>query len=113
MTIRPYASNLLNMFDGMILQLMIVVSMLPLVDNLDHDLLLSFIFILVLLPLLTFLMMEIYLYKRAIKHVAITFMSWLPPKPDTTNDNNEIPMRDFVDSVIDDSCRENAYICEM
>ena len=113
MTIRPYASNLLNMFDGMILQLMIVVSMLPLVDNFDHDLLLSFTFILVLLPLLTFLMMEIYLYKREIKHLARTFMSWLPPKLDTTNDNNEIPMRDFFDSVIDDSCRENAYICEM
>ena len=112
-TIRPYESNLLNMFDGMILQLMIVVSMLPLVDKYDQDMLLSFTFILVLLPLLTFLMMEIYLYKRAIKHLARTFMSWLLPKPDTTNDNNEIPMRDIVDSVIDDSCRENAYICEM
>ena len=110
MTIRPYTSNLLNMFDGMILQLMIVVSMLPLVDNFEQDLLLSFIFITILFPLGAFLMMEIYLYKGTIKKVTRTC---IPPKPDTTIDNNEIPMRDFVDSVIDDSCRSNAYICEM
>ncbi|XP_065892258.1 uncharacterized protein [Dysidea avara] len=110
MTIRPYTSNLLNMFDGMILQLMIVVSMLPLVDNFDQDLLLSFIFITILFPLGAFLMMEIYLYKGTIKKVTRTC---IPPKPDTTIDNNEIPMRDFVDSVIDDSSRRNAYICEI
>ena len=38
----------------------------------------------------------------------------MPTKLDTTNDNaNEIPMGDFVDSVIDDNSRRNAYICEM
>ena len=109
-TIRPYASNLLNMFDGMILHLIIVVSMIPLVDNFDQDLLLSFIFITILLPLGAFLMMEIYLYKETIKKVTTTCM---PPKPDTATDNNEIPMRDFVDSVVDDTSRRNAYICEM
>ncbi|XP_065892265.1 uncharacterized protein [Dysidea avara] len=57
-----------------------------------------------------FLMMEIYLYKGTIKKVTRTC---IPPKPDTTIDNNEIPMRDFVDSVIDDSSRRNAYICEI
>ena len=108
--IRPYTSNLLNMFDGMILQLMIVVSMLPLVDNFDQDLLLIFVFIIVLLPIGAFLMMEIYLYKGTIKKVAKTCIQ---PKPDTTNDNNEVPMKDFVDNVIDDSSRRNAYICEM
>jgi len=95
----------------MILHMMIVISMLPLVDTFDQDLLLSFIIILVLLPLGAFLMMEIYLYKSKIKEVARNCM---PTKPDTANDNaNEIPMGDFVDSVIDDNSRRNAYICEM
>jgi len=110
MTLRPYASNLLNIFDGLILQLMIVVSMLPLVDNINQDLLVSFILILILLPIGAFLMMEIYMYKRKIKEVVRNCIS---PKPDTNNDNNETPVNDFIDSVIDDTSRNNATVCAM
>ncbi|XP_065890261.1 uncharacterized protein [Dysidea avara] len=111
MTIRPYGSNILNVFDGFVLHLMIVVSMVPLIDSYDPDLLLSFIFVVVILPLIPFLIIEIYLYKRTIKKIT---KYCVPPKPDTTNDNNEIPMREeFVDSVIDDSRRVNATICEI
>ena len=109
-TLRPYGSNILNVIDGFMLQLMIVVSMVPLIDSYDPDLLLSFVFVLVILPLIPFLIMEIYLYKKTIKKIT---KYCVPPKPDTTNDNNEVPMRDFVDSVIDDSRRVNATICEM
>jgi len=111
-TITPYSSSLLNVFDGLILQLMIVVPMLPLVDSFNHDLLLSFTFIVILLPIGAFLIMEIYYYKRKIKDVAKNF---IPTKPETTNVNNEIVMRglNFVESVIDDDSRKNTYCCEM
>ena len=36
-TLKPYARRILNMFDGLILQLLIVVSMIPLVDSFDPD----------------------------------------------------------------------------
>jgi len=111
LTVRPYGSNILNVFDGFVLHLIIVVSMVPLIDSYDPDLLLSFMFLLVnILPLILFLLMEIYLYKKTIKKI-IKYCSL--PKPDTTNENNEVPMRDFIDSVIDDSSRVNATICEM
>ena len=109
-TLRPYSSTILNMFDGLILQLLILVSVIPLIESFDPDLLLAFTIILVILPLVAFVMMEIYLYKNKIKKIT---EHCIPPKPGTTNDNNEIPMRDFVDSVIDDTRRRNAYICEM
>jgi len=54
MTLKPYASRLLNMFDGLILQLMIIVSMLPLVDSISQDLLLLIIFMLISLPVALF-----------------------------------------------------------
>ena len=54
--------------------------------------------------------MELYLYTKSIKKIAA---SCVPPKPDTTNGNNEVPIRDFVDSVIDDSRRVNATVCTM
>jgi len=108
-TLKPYASSLLNIFDGFILQLMIIVSMLPLVNSFNLDLLVSFIIISILLPIGAFVMMEIYLYKTKIKDIA---KSCIPPKPDTTNENNEMPMRDFADSVIEDNSRRNAIIFE-
>ena len=109
MTIRPYGSSILNLFDGFVLQLMIVVSMVPLViiDSFGHDVLITFVVILVILPLIAFTVMEIYLYRNAIKKV-ITYS--VKPKPDT---ETEIPMRDYIDSIIDDSRRTNATICEM
>jgi len=110
MTIRPYGSNILNLFDGLVLQMMILVSMVPLIDSYDHYLLLTFMVTLIMLPVMAFLIMEIYLYKKSIKKIA-TYC--VPPKPETTNDNNEAPMRHFVDSVIDDSRRVNATICTM
>ena len=109
-SLKPYASKILNLFDGLVLQLMVVVSMIPLVDTSDPDLLLAFTIILVILPLVAFLMMEIYLYKSKIKQIT---EHCIPPKPDNINDNNQIPMRDFVDSVIDDNSRRNAYVCDM
>ncbi|XP_065895657.1 uncharacterized protein [Dysidea avara] len=109
-TIKPYESNILNVFDGFVLQLMIVVSMVPLIDSYDHDLLLSFILALVILPLLPFLIMEIYLYKQTI--IKITKYC-LPPRPDTINDNNEVPMRDFTGHDSDDIRRVNTTTCEI
>ena len=110
MSVRPYESSNLNLFDGFVLHLMIVISVVPLIDTYNKDVLVAFMVILVMLPLTAFLIMEIYLSKRRIKKIA-TYC--VPPKPDTTNDSNEVPMRDFVDSVIDDSRRVNATICTM
>jgi len=90
--------------------MMIVISMVPLIDTYNPDLLLSFVFVLVIPPLILLLLMEINLYKKAIKKIT---KYCIPPKPETTNDNNEVPMGDFVDSVIDDNSRVNATICEM
>ena len=109
-TLRPYQSIILNLFDGFVLHLIVVVSMIPLINSYDRGLLLALTLVLVMLPLLAFLMVEIYLYKSAIRKIT---NYCVPPKPDPTNDNNKVPMRDFVDSVIDDSTRVNATVCEM
>jgi len=81
--------------------------MVPLIDSYDPKLLLSFMFALVMLSLMPFLLMEIFLYRRKIKNIT-KYCS--PLKTDTTNDNNKVSMKEFVDSVIDDSRRVNATI---
>ena len=49
MTVRPYGSSILNLFDGFVLHLMIVVLMIPLIDSYDHGLLLTIMLILMLM----------------------------------------------------------------
>ncbi|XP_065895736.1 uncharacterized protein [Dysidea avara] len=111
LTLRPCRSNILNLFDGFVLYIMILVSLMSLIDSYDPDLLLSFMFALVILPLIPFLIMEIYLYKNTIKKIT---EYCVPPKPDTTNDNNNVPMRhlDSIDSKIDDSRRVEVTLCK-
>jgi len=72
---------------------MIVVSVVLLIDSFNYDLLLKFMFSLVMLPLIVLLIMEIYLHKNKIKKI-VTYR--VPPKPDTTNSNNDVPIRDSI-----------------
>jgi len=70
---------------------MIVVSMVPLIDAYNKDVLVAFMVILVILPLIAFLFMEIHLSSKRIKKINTCCV---PPKPDTTTDSIEVPMRD-------------------
>ena len=89
---------------------MVVVSMIPLIDSFDPHLLLVFTFIIVLLPLAAFGIMEIFIYRKLIKKIT---MYCKLPRPDSNDDSNEMCMTEFVDSVVDDSRRMNATISEM
>ena len=68
--IKPYVSNILNIFDGFVLQIMILVSLVPLIDSYDQNLLLSIAVILIALPLIAFAVMELFIHKNGIKEIS-------------------------------------------
>ena len=70
LNVRPYASNTLNIFDGFLLQIMILVSMAPLVDIYDENLFLSLAFISITLPLIVFVVMELFIHRKVIKKIS-------------------------------------------
>ena len=49
---RPYADNILNIFDGAILQLIVLVTAIPLFGTFDSSLVRGTLFVLVILPLM-------------------------------------------------------------
>ena len=106
--LRPYANNILNIFDGIILQLMMLVTVISLVENFHPDLLLAVIITLLVLPLITFTAMELITHKEKLK----SFVTYFKPKPVTSSMGNDIPMID-IGIIVDDRMRENATICEM
>ena len=106
--LKPYANDILNIFDGIILQFMVLVTVVPLVESFHPDLLLTVIIALVILPLITFAVMELIIYKEKVKN----FVTYCKPNPVSTSKDNDIPIR-YIGIIVDDRMRENATICEM
>ena len=107
--IKPYKRRILNILDGMVLQIMIFVSVASFIDSYSTGVLLMAIILLITLPLIIFVAMELIIYKENIRKI----ISYCKPKPVTTHDNNELsPMID-IGLVIDDSMKKNATIVDM
>jgi len=106
LTLKPYSSKILNIFDGIVLQLMSLVPTIPLMDRFNDNLLLTLSFVLVALPLMAFGIVELLIYRESIKKITTCFKA----KPVTSNETNEVPMNEVV---IDDNMRKNATIVDM
>ena len=52
--VKPYSHEVLNKLDGIVLQLIIFTTVLPLFDDFDSPLVITITFLLVILPLLNF-----------------------------------------------------------
>ena len=116
LTVKPYNSELLNKFDGVILHFIIFISALPLLDDFDSPLVIIISFVLVILPLIILFAVTLFLHKDNLKKFAAHFSS-RSRTPNNDNDadiSNETPMREFH-LIIDDNARQKAKvtICDM
>ena len=123
-SLRPYSSSLLNVFDGVILHFLVLVSVSPLVesfDSFDSNLLVGITFILVILPLLIFITMSLMINKEKIKRLPEYCYTKCSQQRICLERHHEIPLdepegssdeEEFV-NVIDDSRRVNATICDV
>ena len=115
-TAKPYNNEIVNKFDGMILQLIIFITALPLLDDFDSPIATSINFVLVLLPLLTFIAITLFLHKDDIKKITkqFAFKDKAPTGNDEDVHNKEVPMKEF-DLIVDDSARKKATttVCDM
>ena len=117
--VRPYADDFLNMFDGVTLQLMVLVTVLPLfeyVDTFDSGLVVATALLLMILPLVHFTVVKAFTSKQTLKVITkkviakFSFQNNAIHKEVHVADNLST---DFVDLTIDDSVRKNATIVVM
>ena len=121
-TFRPYSNSLLNLFDGVILHFLVLVSVLPLIEsfnNFNTNLIVGITFALVISPLLIFIAMSIKINNKKIKKLpGYCYSKYLKLRlrnysevsvSETEESSNE---NEFL-SIIDDSRRVNATICDM
>ena len=74
--VRPYVSTIHNAFDGIILHLIIIISALTkvdLIDNYDKTFVLVITYLLVIMPLTSFIVIKVWVNK---KHIQIAFKTW-------------------------------------
>jgi len=108
--LKPYKHQILNLFDGLILLLVVLATLVPLAGNVSQQLLTATLIIVMTLPLIFFIALELIINKDTI---SMKIKANFKTKPVSTSDqNNEVPMCN-AGLVIDDNMRKNATICEM
>ena len=98
--VRPYADDVLNMFDGTILQLMVLVTVLPLFeyfDSFDSNLAVAAAFVLIILPLVQFTAMKVFISKQTIKVITNKAIKRL--SIDNKSTHRDLPDSDVADRV--------------
>ena len=117
--VKPYNSEFLNKFDGVVLQLISLISALPLLDDFDSPIVIIISFVLVILPLIILFAVTLFLHKDNLKKFVSHFSSRsqtpAPNNDDSDSDmSTEAPAEEFH-LIIDDTTRQNVKvtICDM
>ena len=113
---KPYTDNVLNISDGVILQMMILItSWFEFFDSFDSSLVVGIAFVLVFIPLVEFLTIKIFISKQTIKESInniIKHVSFLH-KTHQVEANNVIANNEAVADQIIDRRSRSSIICEM
>ena len=116
--VRPYASTVHNVFDGIILQLIVIISVLPIVefvDNYDETLVAVIAYLLAICPMTSFITIKFWMNKKNIQD-AVKYLSkrWC-------NKYNVVPANDIeeptqageVGIIVDANMRMNAIVVDV
>ena len=115
--LKPYRDDCINLFDGAVLHLTILVSFLPLVeffDSLDPNLVLGTVYVSVLLPLVGLITVKLVVHRRNI----INMIDYCKRKCSRNidevalNDCQAQLLREF-NIIVDDNMRRNAIIANV
>ena len=116
--VRPYASTIHNIFDGIILQLIVIISALPVVEYVDdyHETsVLVVTYILLYLPIVLFIAIKIWINGNNIEN---TFEGWIVKfihkyKRVPIDDVEEPTDMNQISLIVDDNMRRNATVVDM
>ena len=117
--VRPYASTIQNIFDGIILQLIVIISVLPVIefaDQYDEDFVIVMIYVLVFLPLISFIAIKVWINKNIVQIVSYKckniYTSCYYNEVATDDPQEPVEIREF-DVIVDENMRRNAIIVDV
>ena len=114
--VRPYASTIHNIFDGIILQLIVIISVLPVtefVDKYDEIFVMVIIYASIILPLTSFIAIKLWINKKIIQIASYKCRNILSScyynAIATDNPQEPIEIREFG-IILDENIRRNGTI---
>ena len=117
--VRPYASTINNIFDGIILQLIVIISVLPViefVDQYDEIFVTVIIYVLVILPLISFIAIKVWINKNIIQIASYKcknmFISCYYNEVATDDPQESVEIRQFS-VIVDENMRRNAIVVDV
>jgi len=110
--IKPYNNGILNISDGIILFLLVLATVLLFVEFIESNLAIQVTLVLLVLPLIILTVLYLLLYKDAIKRFVVHNL-WKNKTDDPPNNIELQTSNRNFDSIIDDSKRKNATICDV
>ena len=110
LSVRPYKSKLLNAFDGLLLLLLVLVSILLLAEFINSDSIVPITFTLLTLPMIIFLVLCLYIHKDVIKDCSINCMRHKNINKGINNITAQHSDAKDVDLTVDHSMRMNATV---
>ena len=113
MVIRPYNNNTLNIFDGIILHIMVFVVVVPVFDTMNSIVIFTVVFTLVILPLLIFLTMGLIVHKGVMKRIIKNCTCNAKSSEVGVDDGNQISVRGIDVIIVDERMRQNATVCDV
>ena len=115
---RPYISTIHNIFDGIILQLIVIISILPLVelvDNYNATLVVVITYFLIIMPLASFITIKFILHKNEINIAIKGWCKWCSRQREhneASSDDMEMPINEIGTITIDDSVRKSTMVVQ-
>ena len=117
--VRPYANAIHNILDGILLQLIIIISVLPIVkivDYYDETFVVVIAYLLVILPLTNLIAVKFWINKNNIQKsfkYLISICTHIKRNKVATNDTQQpVEMTEF-EIVVDDEMRRNAIVVDV
>ena len=115
--LRPYISMIDNIFDGIILQSIVILSVLPIVeyvDNYNETFVEVIAYLLLIWPLAGFITIKLWINRNKIQNAVecckTTICSFTAAP---TNDNNQLIEVNEVGIIVDDNMRKNATVVDV
>ena len=114
--VRPYANNILNMFDGLILQLMVFVVSAFDFDDHHSSSLTGTVYIVVIMPMILFCIMELFVCRVEMKKIVMEVYQFICKgcKKTINMSKTDVPIND-IDLTIGNTFRalRGTTVCEM
>ena len=114
--VRPYADKVYNIFDGIILQLIVIISVLPIIEftgSYNEILVVVVVYAFVVSPITSFLTIKLWLNKSRIQNFIKSVIIKYKHKYNTVPTDDDVEISPINETTVHNCMRTNVTVVEM